>query len=82
MEASMIATQEEVRLVSAKEIAAKHKIPYPTVNHYTNLGFFNVVKRRGNRRFFAEKEVEVQLNRILSLIDEGYPLSLIRKKII
>ena len=82
MATSIITAQEEERLVSAKEIAAKYNIPYPTVNHYTNLGFFNVVKRRGNRRFFVAKEVEVQLNRILSLIDEGYPLSLIRKKLI
>lgn len=70
------------KLILAKEIAAKFNIPYPTVNHYTNLGFFTVVQRQGNKRLYDEEEVRVQLNKILNLSNEGYPLRLIRKKLI
>ena len=65
-------------LVSAKEIATKFDISYPTINHYTNLGFFSVVKRKGNKRLYDEKEVIAVLERISRLKDEGYPLRLIR----
>lgn len=69
------------KLIFAKEISLRFKIPYHTVNHYTNLGFFNVVRRKGNKRLYDEKEVRVQLNKILRLSNEGYPLRLIRKKL-
>ena len=67
------------KLVSAKEIASRVDISYPTINHYTNLGFFSVVKRRGNKRMYDEREVVATLERISRLKDEGYPLRLIRK---
>lgn len=69
------------KLIFAKKIALKFNIPYATVNHYTNLGFFNVVKKQGNRRLYDEEEVGRQLNKILKLSNEGYPLRLIRKKL-
>ena len=65
------------KLISAKEIAKKLDISYPTINHYTNLGFFAVVKRKGNKRLYEEKEVLAALERISRLKDEGYPLRLI-----
>lgn len=65
--------------ISAQQIASKFRISYPTVNHYTNLGFFSIVKRNGNRRLYAESEVKHQLRRIAKLKDEGYPLRLISK---
>jgi DNA-binding transcriptional MerR regulator len=68
-------------LIFAKEIAIKFNIPYPTVNHYTNLGLLNVVKRKGNRRLFDEREVRLQLQKISSLSSEGYPLRLICRKL-
>ncbi|HDN86263.1 MAG: hypothetical protein DRP68_02850 [Candidatus Omnitrophota bacterium] len=67
------------KLISAKEIAKKFNIPYSTVNHYTNLGFLSVVKRKGNMRFYEETKVKERLKRILHLKDEGYPLRLIFK---
>ena len=67
------------KLISAKSISTRFNIPYPTVNHYTNLGFFSVVKRKGNARFYKEKEVKVRLDKISRWKDEGYPLRLIRK---
>lgn len=69
------------KLISAKKIAAKFKIPYPTVNHYTNVGFFSVVKRKGNIRLYREDQVKSRLHRISRLKDEGYPLRLIIKKL-
>ena len=66
------------KLISAKDIAARYDISYPTINHYTNLGFLSVVKRRGNKRLYEEKEVLAVLDRISRLKDEGYPLRLIR----
>lgn len=66
-------------LISAKEIALKYDISYPTINHYTNLGFLSVVKRKGNRRLYEEKEVLATLQKISQLKDEGYPLRLIHK---
>ncbi|MBI5873398.1 MAG: MerR family transcriptional regulator [Candidatus Omnitrophica bacterium] len=69
-------------LVSAKEISKKFGVTYPTLNHYTNLGFFNVVSKRGNKRFYQAGEVREKLALISKLKDDGYPLRLIRKKLI
>lgn len=69
-------------LVSAKEIAQKFGVTYPTLNHYTNLGFFNVVAKRGNKRFYHPGEVKHKLALIARLKDDGYPLRLIRKKLV
>ena len=66
------------KLISAKDIASRFDVSYPTINHYTNLGFLSVVKRRGNKRLYEEKEVLAVLERISHLKDEGYPLRLIR----
>jgi DNA-binding transcriptional MerR regulator len=43
------------------------------------MGFFNVVRRKGNKRLYSEDEIRLQLPRITKLINEGYPLRLIRK---
>ena len=67
------------RLISAKDISLKFSVPYPTVNHYTNLGFFSVVKRKGNMRLYREKDIRLCLDKISRWKDEGYPLRLIRK---
>lgn len=70
------------KLISAKEIADRFGVTYPTLNHYTNLGFFNVVAKRGNKRFYEEEEVKEKLGIVAKLKNDGYPLSLIRKKIV
>lgn len=69
------------KLILAKEISTKFKVPYPTINHYTNLGLLNVVSWKGNRRLYSEKEVREQLHKIFRLSTEGYPLRLICKKL-
>lgn len=68
-------------LVTAKEISKKFKVAYPTINHYTDLGFLHIVQRDGNRRLYKEREVRARLVKISKLVNEGYPLRLIRKKL-
>jgi len=70
------------KLILSKNIVEKFNIPYSTVTHYTNMGFFNVVRRKGNKRLYDEEEVRTQLSKITKLINEGYPLRLIRKILI
>ncbi len=69
-------------LVTAKQISKKYKVAYPTLNHYTDLGFLAVVKRDGNRRLYNGRQVRVQLSLISKMTNEGYPLRLIRKKML
>ena len=67
--------------ITAQEITKRYKIPYPTINHYTNLGFLSIVKRDGNKRLYLNREVKDRLVLIQKMVDEGYPLRLIRNKI-
>ena len=66
-------------LVSAQEILKRFGVTYPTLNHYTNLGFFDVVAKRGNRRFYSVDEIKTKLGVIEKLKNDGYPLRLITK---
>jgi DNA-binding transcriptional MerR regulator len=68
--------------ITAKDISKRYKVAYPTINHYTNLGFFSIVKRSGNKRLFNGQTVKKRLEIISKMADEGYPLSLIKKKIV
>ena len=68
--------------VTAKDISKKYKVPYPTINHYTDLGFLPIVKREGNKRIYDDKQVRNRLSLISKMMNEGYPLRLIRKKIV
>lgn len=68
-------------LVSAKDISVRFGVTYPTLNHYTNLGFFDVVVKRGNKRFYEAQEVKNKLGIIAKMKNDGYPLRLIRKKL-
>jgi DNA-binding transcriptional MerR regulator len=68
--------------ITAKDISKKFKVAYPTINHYTNLGFLSIVKREGNKRLYSGREVKQRLVMISKMVNEGYPLRLIRKKLI
>lgn len=69
------------KLISSKDVVARFNISYPTLTHYTNMGFFTVVGRKGNKRLYGEEEVKVRLEQIKRMIAEGYPLRLIRNKL-
>jgi len=75
---SMRTLPKEEKLITSKEIADKFNISYPTVTHYTNMGFFRVVAKRGNKRLYDEDEVRNCLAKIREKVNEGYPLRLIR----
>ncbi|NQT32290.1 MAG: MerR family transcriptional regulator [Candidatus Omnitrophica bacterium] len=70
------------KLILSKDIVQKYNIPYSTLTHYTDMGLLQVVKKSGNRRMYDEGEVRVQLEKILELVDKGYPLRLIRDLLI
>ena len=73
--------RENKKLISAQDIAKRFNLPYSTVNHYTNLGFISVIKRKGNQRFYEEEKVKSRLKKVFRLKDDGYPLGLIFKMI-
>ena len=68
--------------ITAKDISKKFKVAYPTINHYTNLGFLSIVKREGNKRLYSGREVKRRLELISKMVNEGYPLRLIRRKLV
>ena len=67
--------------VTAKEVGEKLKIPYSKINYYTTIGLFSIVRKQGNKRFYDLIEVEKRYESIAHMMNEGYPLGLIRKKI-
>ncbi|MFA6600057.1 MAG: MerR family transcriptional regulator [Candidatus Omnitrophota bacterium] len=69
-------------VLSAQEICEKLDIPYSKINYYTYLGFFEIARKVGNKRFYDGEQVESRFRAISRLMNEGYPLSLIRKKLI
>jgi DNA-binding transcriptional MerR regulator len=70
------------RAITSQEVSLKFNLTYPTVTHYTNLGLFRVVGRRGNKRLYDAEEVRSNLGKLKKLADDGYPLRLIRDKFI
>ena len=68
-------------LLSAKEISRKFKLAYPTVNYYTDLGLLEIVKKEGNKRLYSGRQVKERLGRVSRMMNEGYPLRLICRKI-
>jgi len=69
------------KLMSAQKITEKYRITYQTVNHYTNLGLLRIVTKKGNVRMYDQAEVRQRLAKITQLMNEGYPLRLIRKQL-
>jgi len=66
-------------LISSSEIVKKYKISYQTLNYYTNLDLLQAVNKKGNKRFYNEKDIKQNLEKIQKLKSEGYTLRLIRK---
>lgn len=70
------------KTISAQEVVKKFNIPYHTLNYYTTIGLLPIFCKSGNQRIYDEKQVRQRLNKIWALIREGYPLHLVRKKIV
>jgi len=71
-----------MRKISAQDIVKKFGIKYHTLNYYTMMGLLPLSGKRGNRRVYDEDEIRARLGRITRLSQEGYPLNLIRKKLV
>jgi len=69
------------KTISAKDIISRYHISYQTVNHYTDFGLLPVLVKRGNVRFYDKNLVEKRLVRIKEMMQEGYSLRLIRKRL-
>ena len=67
--------------ISAQEVVRRFHIPYHTLNYYTMLGIIPIAGKEGNKRLYSLKEVKQRLETVMRLSREGYPLSLIRKKL-
>jgi DNA-binding transcriptional MerR regulator len=72
----------EKKVISAQEIVSRFNTPYQTVNFYTAIGLLTVVGKVGNKRMYEEVVVKERLQKISELAREGYPLNLIRKKLL
>ncbi|MCP4649081.1 MAG: MerR family transcriptional regulator [PVC group bacterium] len=66
-------------IMTAMDVVKEFNISYQTLNHYTNFGLLNAVKKRGlgNKRLYAASEVKNNLQRIDQLKEKGYPLKII-----
>ncbi|MFH1317398.1 MAG: MerR family transcriptional regulator [Candidatus Omnitrophota bacterium] len=70
------------KTISAQDIVKKFNIPYHTVNYYTAIGLLPLLRKEGNQRVYNSQTVKYRLNRISTLSKNGYPLNLIRKKLV
>ncbi len=68
-------------MITAKEIMSEFKISYQIVNHYTNFGLLPVVKKEANIRYYDKNIIKFRIKQIRELMQQGYSLSLIRKKL-
>lgn len=70
------------KYIFAQEVIKKFNISYQTLNYYTAMGLLPIAKRIGNKRVYEEEMIIKRLQSISMLAAEGYPLNLIRKKIV
>ncbi|MDD5194277.1 MAG: MerR family transcriptional regulator [Candidatus Omnitrophica bacterium] len=75
-------SNDQNKIISAKDIVTKYNITYQTVNHYTDFGLLPVLTKKGNVRFYDSEIIGKRLTQIEELKKEGYSLRLIRKKLI
>jgi len=69
-------------MISAKDIMHKYSISYHAVNHYTDFGLLSLAFKKGNVRFYDDRQVRQRLAMITKLSREGYSLRFIRKKLL
>jgi DNA-binding transcriptional MerR regulator len=72
----------QVKMISVKGIINKYNISYQTVNHYTDFGLLPVPLKKGNVRYYDRRIVDKRIKQVRSLMNEGYSLRLIRKRLI
>ena len=72
---------EENDLITAKEIMREFNVSYQIVNHYTNFGLLPVIIKKANIRYYDKNIIKGRIKKIRELTQQGYSLSLIRKKL-
>jgi DNA-binding transcriptional MerR regulator len=70
------------KMITAKDITNKYNITYQSVNHYTDFGLLPVLNKEGNVRLYNKNIVGKRLKKIRELMNEGYSLRLIRKRLV
>ena len=68
-------------LVTSEELSKLLGVSSATVNYYTNLGFFKVRDRRGNRRLYEKSEARELYEQIRIMRKEGYSLRVIQERL-
>ncbi|MCF7893364.1 MAG: helix-turn-helix domain-containing protein [Candidatus Omnitrophica bacterium] len=69
------------KLVTAKELSISLGLSVASINYYTNLGFFEITDRSGNKRLYNKDKACSIYKKIKNLRRKGYPLKLIKKKL-
>lgn len=70
------------KFITAKEIAKRYHLSYQVTNRYTDAGLLEVVFKKGNTRYYNRSVAQRRIRQILNLTQEGYPLGLIRRKLV
>jgi len=73
---------EKNDMITAKEIMREFNVSYQIVNHYTNFGLLPVIVKKANIRYYDKNTIQERIRKIRELIQQGYSLSLIRKKLV
>ena len=73
---------EENDMITAKEIMREFNVSYQIVNHYTNFGLLPVIIKKANIRYYDKNTIKGRIKKIRELTQQGYSLSLIRKKLV
>ena len=68
-------------LLSVEELSRLLGISSATVNYYTNLGFFKVKDRQGNKRLYEKNESRELYDQIRKMRREGYSLRVIQERL-
>ncbi len=68
-------------MITAKEIMREFSVSYQIVNHYTNFGLLPVIKKEANIRYYDKRTIKSRIKQIRELMQQGYSLSLIRRKL-
>ena len=72
---------EENEMFTAKEIMREFNVTYQIVNHYTNFGLLPIILKKANIRYYDKNTIKGRIKKIRELTQQGYSLSLIRKKL-
>lgn len=70
------------KYIAAKDIEKRYHLSYQVINRYTNVGLLKIAYKKGNIRFYSRIQVDSSIKKIHNLLKEGYPLVLIRKKLV